>query len=169
MTTAYHCDDAGDRFRLPFLLVLATNTGGTLAVQFESRGTSKWLNSQVYKYRSISRNHQQKSETADMPLKLLAKIVFIGRKNEYSSNSSMTHWFLGNRNQLPYPLRRDGLCHFQGPVPRSLSTRVPRRLRFQLHQTQETFGPEIVGVRRSMIKKPCWDQWSTTIIHFISI
>ena len=108
MTTAYHCDDAGDRFRLPFLLVLATDTGGTLAVRFESRGTSKWLNSQVYKYRSISRNHQQKSGTADMPLNCLQNSVYEPKKTK--SNSSMTHWFFRNRNQLPYPVRRDGRC-----------------------------------------------------------
>lgn len=143
MTTAYHCDDAGDRFRLPFLLVLATNTGGTLAVQFESRGTSKWLNSQVYKYRSISRNHQQKSETADMPLNCLQNSVYWPKKNEDSSNSSMTHWFFRNRNRLPYPVRRDGRC----AKTRGLSQDL-----FQ-HGFQGGFDFSFIKLRRPLAQK----------------
>lgn len=143
MTTAYHCDDAGDRFRLPFLLVLATNTGGTLAVQFESRGTSKWLNSQVYKYRSISRKHQQKSETADMPFNCLQNSVYWPKKNEDSSNSSMTHWFLGTGTNYLIPFLSWWSLRQKGGLSQDL---------FQ-HGFQGGFDFSFIKLRRPLAQK----------------
>ena len=169
-----HCFFATPTTRLPFLLVLvATPVGRWRRSLNQGVTASGWTRKFINRGPSETTNQNL---IADMPLclqnsvgpkKRIAVPLWPIDFSKLPTTLSRSSWWVA-----PWRLSQDLFQHgFQGDFDFSFV-----KLGRPSINTREVFlwpkrGEREIVVRRSMIKKPCWDQWSITIqnIYFLII